>query len=147
MTRLWLVDNSVTQRAGRHPEILAALATLRLDGEIAGCLPLMLEEGFSARDAPTHAALMRGNLDGKVMLSPAPELIELAAELQARLWRAGLGRAVGVSDIQIAATAIHASRDGDSVTIVHYDHDFDHLAAVWPELRTRWIVPRGSLDG
>lgn len=53
--------------------------------------------------------------------------------------------AVGMSDLQIAATAIHHSTVERPVVLVHYDRDFDHVVAVEPRLRSRWIVPPGSV--
>jgi predicted nucleic acid-binding protein len=67
-------------------------------------------------------------------------------ELQARLFEAGVGRAVGVSDLQIAATAIRHTSERTQVTVIHYDADFDHLVRVEPRLSARWIVPAGSVS-
>ena len=80
------------------------------------------------------------------MLAPAPEVADIAIAMQTALFAAGMGRAVGVSDLQIAATALHHARlSGRPAVVVHYDADFEHLSRVVPELTTRWIVPRGSV--
>ena len=146
MRQLYLLDNSVTQRVHRAPDVARATAELLTTGEFASCLPQSLEEGFSARTAADHRLIMDANRRAKVFLAPDAEVARLALELQARLFDAGLGRAVGVSDLQIAATAIRHSGPDQFVTVVHYDHDFDHLAQVEPALRTQWIVPAGTVD-
>jgi predicted nucleic acid-binding protein len=80
----------------------------------------------------------------KELLPSAPELVDLAVDLQRKLFAVGMGKAVGETDLQIAATALHYSNDDQTVEIVHYDSDFDHLSSIEPRLRTRWIVSRGT---
>lgn len=146
MRQLYLLDNSVTQRIHRAPSVAQAAAALLTVGEFASCLPQALEEGYSAQNAADHRLIMDDNQQAKVFLAPDAEVARLALDLQARLFEAGLGRAVGVSDLQIAATAIRHSGPDQLVTVVHYDHDFDHLAQVEPGLRVQWIVPVGTVD-
>lgn len=81
-----------------------------------------------------------------MFLAPVPAVAEIAIALQAALFAAGQGRVVGVSDQQIAATAIHYATSLDQQgAVVHYEADFDHLAAWTTGLDARWIVPRGTL--
>jgi len=40
-------------------------------------------------------------------LAPVPELLEIAVDLQGRLFKAGIGRSVGVADLIVAAHALH----------------------------------------
>lgn len=145
MRRLFLIDNSVTQRFNTSPAVREAVRQLPSHGRIASCMPQVLEEGFSARDDALFQEIISHNLVNKVLLPPVPELFQLALDLQRGLVDAGMGKAVGETDLQIAATALHYSNDDQHVEIVHYDSDFDHLAAIEPRLRTRWIVPRGSV--
>lgn len=102
------------------------------------CPPQVAEIGYSARNSHDHDRIRR-NLDvfAKCPADPTPADV---LRLQALLWKAGLGRAVGAVDLVIAAYGI-----ANSVTVVHYDSDFEHVAKVEPEFRHRWIVPRGSL--
>jgi hypothetical protein len=138
-----LLDNSAAQRT-RHTAVWNALADLRGSSEFATCLPLLLEQGYSARNADEHEVLIRTALNATLLLSTGQEIVSLALSIQAALFRAGKGRAVGVSDLQIAATAIHYSTEARPVVLVHYDRDFDHIASVEPRLHSRWIVPPGS---
>lgn len=145
MTRLFLVDNSVIQRLAK-PQVRAAWDRLRERGDIATCLPTLLEAGYSARSAGDHQRLMELERSAKIVLPPQDAVLEIALGIQATLFAAGTGRSVGVSDLQIAATALHHSTPTRSVSVVHYDSDFDHVAAVEPQFLSEWIVPRGTLD-
>lgn len=146
MSAVFLVDNSVVQRLS-NPRVRSAWDALVERGEVATCLPISLEAGYSARNAQDHARVMEFETrTAKVMLRPESEVVDYAIALQAALFAKGLGRAVGVNDLQIAATALHyGERTGREVAVVHYDSDFDHLANVWPTFDSRWIVPRGSV--
>lgn len=142
---LFLVDNSVIQRLRKAP-VREAWDRLRETGDIATCLPTLLEAGYSARSAADYERLIDLELRAKVVLAPHPEIVETALRIQAALFTAGTGRAVGVSDLQIAATALYHSSPARPVIVMHYDADFDHVAAVEPGFRSQWIVPRGSAD-
>jgi predicted nucleic acid-binding protein len=141
----FLVDNSVLQRLHRSDEVRAARDALISAGELAVCLPTVLEACFSARNHDEHQQEADAFLSAWKVLEPVPDLTSLAVSLQGKLFAAGKGRAVGVSDLHIAATALYYGSDAQPVVIVHYDADFDHLVSVEPALRTRWIVPRGTV--
>lgn len=145
MSPLFLVDNSVIQRLAKQP-VRDAWVRLRERGEIGTCLPTLLEAGYSARSASDHRRLMELEQNAKVVLSPEAEIADIAVRIQSALFAAGAGRSVGVSDLQIAATAIHHSSPARPVVVVHYDADFDRVAAVEPRFRSEWIVPRGTVD-
>ena len=144
MSTLFLIDNSVSQRL-HNPLVRTAWSVLSERGELATCLPTMLEAGYSARSAHAHSETMHFEQASKIVLPPTSEDLPIALRLQGALFAAGMGRAVGVNDLQIAATAIQHSKGGTQVVVVHYDTDFDHLASVEPRLATEWIVPRGSV--
>ena len=139
-----MVDNSVLQRVRTSSVIWAAVLTLLESGELGSCLPQLLEQGYSARTRAEHRQIVSDNLEAKVFLSPAAPIAQLAIYLQAKLFAAGQGRAVGVPDLQIAATALHHTTASRTVVVVHYDSDFDALVSVEPRLLAQWIVPRGT---
>ena len=62
-----------------------------------------------------------------------------AQQVQRDLAAEGL-RGRKVPDLLIAAVA-----EATSLTVLHYDADFDHIAAVTGQ-PTQWIVERGSID-
>jgi predicted nucleic acid-binding protein len=52
---------------------------------------------------------------------------------------AGLAR-TSMTDLLIAAVA-----EATSLTVLHYNADFDHISAVTGQ-PTQWVVERGSID-
>jgi hypothetical protein len=48
---------------------------------------------------------------------------------------------VSIPDLIVAATA-----ERYSLTVLHYDADYDRLAAITGQ-STEWVVPRGTADG
>ena len=146
MRRIFLIDNSALQRLHRSSTVASAFAELLEHGELGGCLPQILEEGYSARSADDHRTLVDASARARIFLPPDERVATLAIDLQRRLFEAGIGRSVGVSDLQIAATALRHSDAQQTVTVVHYDADFENVAQVAPAFSHRWIVPRGSAD-
>lgn len=55
------------------------------------------------------------------------------------LWHRGQQRAVGLPDLLVAAVA-----ERHRVTVLHYDKDFDLIAAVTGQ-PTTWVVAPGSV--
>ncbi|MDR1386118.1 MAG: PIN domain-containing protein [Propionibacteriaceae bacterium] len=145
MKRLYLVDNSVWGRVHLSDDVADAVGRLLETGELANCLPSVLEQGYSARSLSEHVRMVAFAL-GVVFLPLTREIADIAIDLQRKLFQVGKGRAVGVSDLQIAATAIHHSDQTQEVVVVHYDSDFDHLSEVEPRLLAHWVVPRGTID-
>jgi predicted nucleic acid-binding protein len=137
-----LLDNSAWVRlgdaalsGGRAGEIAGALEA----GRIAACLPFMLEAGYSARSADEHDQLLAELLAlPQYQLDAAAEQRALQAEAQ--LARVGQHRLPPV-DLLIAAIA-----DRHGLGILHYDHDYDVIAAK-TDLRydSVWLAPRGTL--
>jgi len=125
--------------------VAEALAELNRAGALATCLPLMLEAGYSARSAQEHERIMGVFGSWRILTAPL-DLKGRAIRLQRLLFDAGKGRAAGAFDIEVAAYALSHSLSGQPVVVVHYDEDYDHLHAVEPQLLTRWVVPRGSVD-
>jgi predicted nucleic acid-binding protein len=63
-------------------------------------------------------------------------VVTVSADLAA----AGQLRAVGPTDLIIAATAIT-----HDLTVLDHDNDYEILARATPDLAQQWVVPRGSL--
>jgi len=71
---------------------------------------------------------------------PVTETIaDRARDVQVRMAARGQHRAAGVIDLITAAIAEH-----HGAVILHYDADFEHIAAVTSQPHA-WIAPRGSL--
>jgi predicted nucleic acid-binding protein len=110
-----------------------------LDGEGLACTSLtLLELGFSARNADEWDALAKAvGVFGTVAI--AEEHVREAARTQRQLAAQGL-RGRKVPDLIIAAAA--RSR---GLTVLHYDRDFEHIAAVTGQPH-EWVVPAGTVD-
>ena len=137
-----LLDNSAWARlaGGSLGDSRAAeVAELLESGELAVCLPFLLEAGYSARSGRDHRRMMR-DLCRLPRVEITPETESLAISAQGELADAGHHR-VPPTDVVIAACA-HQSGAG----VLHYDRDYD---VVWEhtglDFESRWLAPAGSL--
>jgi predicted nucleic acid-binding protein len=135
---LYLADTSAIARV-RHPQVHAILDRLGRLGLLATCVTVDLEVLYSARSPDEHTRIRNRRAAGFVELPLHPEIGERAREVQAALAARSQHRAAGVVDLLTAAIAEH-----HAATVLHYDADFDHIAAVTGQF-TQWVVPRGSL--
>lgn len=134
-TSAWWVADREPTRAVRE-DFDRRLVT----GELATCDMVRFELLHSARNGREMAELV-------AELAVVPDCQIGKAEWRRALWvYQRLGdqggahhRAVGYPDLLIAAAAESAG-----ATVLHYDEDFDRIAAVTGQ-PTRWIAPRGSL--
>ena len=141
MTR-YLVDNSVLQRLPRSHAVQAAVRALLDEEHELCCCALSLDEfGFSTRSAAEYHEASRRLRSSFLYLPFSTDIDQIILDIRAALWNAGTGRAAGVVDVALAATAVQAR-----ATVLHYDGDFDHIAAAYPLLHTQWVVPRGAVD-
>lgn len=137
----FLVDTSVWARLATTPEVveeLKKIAELVRPVDLLICPPIALEYGFTAPSGNAHSALI-AQLDAFGQCDVHPDQDEVLA-IQSRLWNSGLLRAAGAMDTLIAAYAVK-----NDATVLHYDRDFEHIAAVVPGFAHRWILPRGSI--
>lgn len=133
----YLVDKSVLARLDKPP-VLAALQPLV--GQLATCSSVRLEIGWSARSVDHHRQMM-ADLALYQALEIDQSILDLAETLQGALVARGNHRGPGVADLILAATAIE-----HEAFLLHYDQDFDLIAAVDGRLAHRWVVPRGTID-
>jgi predicted nucleic acid-binding protein len=139
VTDLYLLDKSALARVSREASVRAALEHLDEQGVLATSAIIDLEIGYSARslDEFDSVAADRAELYQDLPLTRA--VAERARQVQRELVRAGQHRGPGVPDLLIAATAeLH------SAVVLHYDRDFDTIAAITGQ-PVRWIVPAGSV--
>lgn len=108
-------------------------------GELAVCLPFLLEAGYSARSAADRQALMTrfGELP-RVAIDSEVERISLQA--QRELAEIGHHR-LAPTDVLIAACA-HRAEAG----VLHYDGDYDILAERTSLVfESEWLATPGAL--
>lgn len=132
-----LIDTSVATRLNRPPieqRLLLAVSRKR----VARTCVTDLERGFSARSGPEWDALVGGLAPFPLVEVRNSDLVD-ALDIQRRLAAKGL-RGRKLPDLIIAATARRMK-----LTILHYDADFDLIAAETGQL-CEWVVPRGSID-
>jgi predicted nucleic acid-binding protein len=137
----YLIDNSVWARLSTDPDVVAALRSivdLTRPDDVLVCPPIAVEIGFGARTGADHSVLQT-QLGAFSHCSEHPN-VDDALDIQNRLWNGGLLRAAGSMDTLIAAYALK-----NDAILLHYDRDFDYIAAVMPAFRHQWIVPRGSI--
>jgi predicted nucleic acid-binding protein len=134
-----LIDNSAWARR-RAAAARDRLAVAVEAGEVAVCLPFLLEAGYSARSESEHQVLLSDlALLPRVELSPSIERLALRA--QSELAALGHHR-LPPADLMIAACAHHAGYD-----VLHYDRDYDLIAEHTSlDFASRWVAPRGSID-
>lgn len=134
-----LLDNSAWARR-RLPTARERLATAMEAGEIAVCLPFLLEAGYSARSADDHHALL-GDLSLLPRVEIDSEVEALALRTQSELAAVGHHR-LPPTDLVIAACAHHAGH-----TVLHYDRDYDLIAKHTSlGFTSDWLAPAGTLD-
>lgn len=134
----YLVDKSVWARLVRDP-VRAALMP-HVDRGLVGTCPIIdLEILYSARNGAEHSRFraQRAAFDYFPMTD---EIALRAVEVQGLLAATAQHRSVSIPDLLVAATA-----ERYSLTVLHYDGDYDRIAEITGQATT-WIVPRGSAD-
>jgi hypothetical protein len=135
-----LADTTAWHLSRRVPELRGPFDLKTFSGEIGTCPIVTLELLQSARNG-------REFDERRVEMGELPQFpiaaLEWARAIDVYRELAHQGgahqRSVGHADLLIAAAAESAG-----VELLHYDEDFDRIAAVTGQ-PTRWIVPRGSL--
>ena len=133
----YLIDKSALARV-KHPSVQARLAPVIAAGEAATCAIIELEILYSTRNRDEHARtrVRRELAYRNVELTGA--IFERAIEVQGLLATRGQHR-LPIPDLIIAAAA-EAAR----MTVLHYDADFDTIAAVTRQ-EMEWVAPKGLL--
>lgn len=108
-------------------------------GLVASCAMIDFELLWSTRNVADFDELSKDRRLGYEYLPIEDAQWHRAIEVQRELWANGLVRAVPLPDLLIAAVA---ERHG--VTALHYDADYDRIAAVTGQV-VQWIVEPGSV--
>ncbi|MGD0455426.1 MAG: PIN domain-containing protein [Solirubrobacteraceae bacterium] len=137
-----LLDNSAWARllgGAVCADRAKAIAEWMERGELAVCLPFLLEAGYSARSAADRKALMDRFAElPRITIDADVERVALQA--QRELAEIGHHR-LAPTDVLIAACA-HKAEAG----VLHYDSDYDllveHTSLVF---ESEWLAPPGAL--
>jgi len=136
----FLLDTSAVVRLLRSPNAQAGWEQQISAGLVAVCPVVELELLYSARSA-AHREEIVDLLASAFAWVPMPERVFThAADLQAALATRALHRCAGPVDLLVAATAeLH------TLTLVHYDRDFDQIAKVTGQ-PAAWLAPAGTMN-
>ena len=122
----------------KHVAVRARLAPLIEGGDAATCAIVDLEVLYSTRSRAEHGSTRARRELAYLQVELTQAVFDRAIEVQGLL--AGQGRhRLPIPDLIIAAAA-----EAAAMTVLHYDTDFDTIAAVTGQV-TEWVVPRGSL--
>mgnify|MGYP006277358807 CR=1 FL=1 len=135
-----LLDTTVWSLAKRDASIALQLEDAIEGQRVATCNPVRLELLYSTRDIDEFR-MVREGLDA-LQHCPVDERVwERALDVYEQLAAQGGAhqRQVSHPDLLIAAAAEVAG-----IPVLHYDEDYDRIAAVTGQ-PMRWVRPRGSL--
>jgi predicted nucleic acid-binding protein len=135
---LYLIDTSALARI-RYEAVQKIVGGLVVNKLAATAVTVDLEAGYSGRDLADVQTIAELRRTRYVVLPINETIAERAREVQVRMAAQGHHRASGVIDLLTAAVAEH-----HGAVVMHYDTDFEHIAAVTGQLH-RWILPRGSI--
>lgn len=136
MTPIYLADKSALEQRRHNADARDLLALLLREGSLASCHIVALEVLFSARNLVDYEKL-QADIAALPWLPVDAEVMDRAMEVQHLLARRRQHR-LPLPDLMIAATA-----EAHDAIVLHYDNDFDLIAAVTRQ-PTQWIVERGT---
>ena len=137
MALRFLVDTSVLKRL-RHDEVRGAIEPLADRGELGRPSICDLEVGYSARNGAEWDELLTA-LDAFARVETSAAHVARALQVQ-RLLAERSKRGRKIPDLLVAAAAEELS-----VSVLHYDADFDLIAEVTGQA-SQWVVPAGTID-
>ena len=137
MTPRYLVDKSALERMPLEP-VRRRLGPLIEDGEAATCSIIDLEVLFSARSARDHHEIRERRRLAYHQVPLSQEVFDRAIDVQSKLAETGQHR-LPIPDLIIAAAA-----ETHGLVVLHYDADFDRIAAVTRQ-PVEWVAEWGSV--
>jgi predicted nucleic acid-binding protein len=137
MIARYLVDTSVWARR-RQPAVAARVVPLIGAGLVATCSVLDAEALYSTRSPEEYERVREDRRAAYEFLAADQDVWDRALDVQRELARRSMTRAVGIPDLLVAAVA-----ERHRVTVLHYDGDFDHVAALTGQA-AEWVAPRGD---
>jgi predicted nucleic acid-binding protein len=132
-----LLDTSVLTRL-REPAVREAIEERARRDELARAGISDLEIGFSARNSAEWDSLADA-MEVFELVESTAEHVRRARQAQ-RLLASRHQRGHKLPDLLVAAAA-----EARSLTVLHYDADFDLIASVTGQ-SCQWVVPAGSID-
>jgi predicted nucleic acid-binding protein len=135
----YIADKSALARLS-SARVYAVLGPLIEAGLVATCAVIELEVLWSTRTVGEFDRVLADRQAGYEWLPTEDPDWRRAINVQQQLWATGLIRAVPLPDLLVAAVA-----ERHRVTVMHYDADYDRIAAITQQ-PTEWVVPPGSVS-
>jgi predicted nucleic acid-binding protein len=134
----YLADTSVWVIRNRDTAVRTRVEQLMAEGRLAACQMTTLEHLNNAPD-PRGYEVVWGVMHGQRWLDVTTPAMNRAMDIHRKLGATSQHRNFSLPDLIIAATAeVHGA------TVLHYDSDYDRIAAVTGQ-PTEWIAPKGSI--
>src|SRR5262245_45419407 len=121
---IFLADTSVYVLRNRSEPVKRRFDLLLAEGRLAACHMTALEWLHTAREPVTDARMQRA-LNAHRWLDVSSAAMDRAVAVHHELGRKSQHRNVRLPDLIIAATA-----ELNGATILHYDADYDRIAAI-----------------
>jgi predicted nucleic acid-binding protein len=135
---IYLADTSVYVLQGQHPQVRSRFESLLVEGRLAACQMTSLEYLNNAPDPKSYEILWSA-LHGHRWMNVTTQAMDRALATHRALAATSQHRHFRLPDLIIAATA-----EMNGATVLHYDADYDRIAAVTGQ-PTEWVAPKGSL--
>jgi predicted nucleic acid-binding protein len=135
---VYLADTSVYVLQGQHPEVRSRFAALLTEGRLAACQLTALEYLNNAA-SPAGYEVLWGALHGQRWMDVTTAAMRRALDVHRLLAARSQHRHFRLPDLIIAATA-----EEHGATVLHYDADYDRIAAVTGQ-PVEWVAVKGSL--
>jgi predicted nucleic acid-binding protein len=134
---MYLADTSFMLLQGRHRPVRERYEQLLIENRVALCQMTALEWLNNAPSRRDHEALWQG-IQSHRWVDVTTDAMDRAMDTHRKLAETGQHRRFSLPDLIIAATA-----EQHEATLLHYDSDFERIAAVTGQ-PIEWVVPRGS---
>jgi predicted nucleic acid-binding protein len=135
---VYLADTSAYVAQARHPGARARFAALLTEGRLAVCQMTALEY-FNNAPGPKAYEVLWTALHGQRWMDTTAAAMDRALAVHRMLAERSQHRHFRLPDLIIAATA-----EDHGATVLHYDADYDRIAAVTGQ-PAEWVAPRGLL--
>ena len=135
---IYLADTSIYVLQGRHPSVRRRFEQLLAEGRLSACPMTALEFLNNAPDPRSYETLWTAFRSHR-WIDVTAAAMDRAMDTHRRLAVTSQHRNFRLPDLVIAATAELAG-----ATVLHYDADYDRIAAVTGQ-PSEWVAPRGSL--
>jgi predicted nucleic acid-binding protein len=137
---IFLLDTSALVRLLRDEAVRSRWGQQITAGLVAVCPIVELELLYTARSVNHRAELQNLVAAAFAWVSMPERVFARAADVQSVLTQQGQHRSAGAVDLLIAAAA-----ELNSLTLVHYDRDFDQVTRASGQAAV-WLAPAGSID-